>query len=79
VDRQGNNKLVQLASEQYKQVYSEIYEYAVYLQTNELANSLQNESIPLQYFNSLIATLDDSLETLTKTLIHNQTFPIEEK
>lgn len=38
--KQENNKIVKLVSEDYKQIEADIYEYAVYLQSNELASNI---------------------------------------
>lgn len=48
VSVQNKNKHVQQASVVYKNIESDIYEYAVYLQANELATSETYESIPFK-------------------------------
>ncbi len=44
--KQENNKIIKLISEDYKHIESKIYEYAVYLKSNELASSLNYEPHP---------------------------------
>lgn len=46
-----------MASRDYKEIESDIYEFAVYLQANELATSMIYESIPVQNQNFVIEHL----------------------
>lgn len=57
VETQSKNQIVKLAGEHYKKVEADIYEYAVYLQANVLANSLTYESVPHMYHRNQIETL----------------------
>ena len=49
METQSKNQIVKLAGEHYKLIEADIYEYAVYLQANVLANSLAYESVPHMY------------------------------
>jgi hypothetical protein len=71
VAAQTKNKHVQQASIIYKDIESEIYEYAVYLQANELASSQTYESIPFQSQCFVINNLESSMKELNKAIAHN--------
>lgn len=44
-----NNKMIQMAGEEYKKIESDIYEYAVYLQSNQLASDISYEPQPFKH------------------------------
>lgn len=69
---QAKNKHVQLASAAYKDIESEIYEYAVYLQANELATSETYESIPFKNQCFVINNLEKSMKEVNKQIAHNE-------
>lgn len=64
-----NNKLIIMASEEYKAIEAEIYEYAAYLQCNQLASSLSYEPLSIT---CLTEDLDGQLKNVNKTLIQNE-------
>ena len=75
VEKCSKNKHVQLASEDYKIIQSELYEYAVYLQANQLATSFTYESIPLQNQLFIINGLEAEAKDVNKRLISDSAPP----
>lgn len=55
VVEQQNNKLIKEVFEEYKQIEADIYEYATYLQSNQLASDLFYEPHP---FRAIEAQID---------------------
>lgn len=60
------NRLIKMASEDYKQVESDIYEYASYLQSNQLAHDLDFEPLP---FRNLQEEVSESVKNISRILL----------
>jgi hypothetical protein len=76
VNTQDKNKIIKLISEDYKHIEGDIYEYATYLQSNQLASSLTYQHLPVVCHTY---TLDDQLAALNKVLVQNDELPLKEK
>jgi hypothetical protein len=63
------NKLIIMASEDYKAIESEIYDYAAYLQCNQLASSLSYEPLSITCITN---DLEEQLKVINRTLIQNE-------
>jgi hypothetical protein len=48
--------MIRIASQDYKEIESDIYEYAVYLQSNELASELNYEPHPFSQIEKTLAS-----------------------
>jgi hypothetical protein len=73
---QDKSQIIKLLSEDYKQIESDIYEYASYLQANQLASSLSYEHLPIichTYY------LDEEVAALSKSLIQDNQTPLLDK
>lgn len=69
VDKQTKNKHVKYASEGYKEIESTIYDYAAYLQANQLATSLTYESIPLKNQRFILENLEKELKDVNTSIL----------
>lgn len=47
VTKQDKNKILKLVSEDYKSIEGEIYDYAAFLQSNQLASDISYQHIPI--------------------------------
>jgi hypothetical protein len=73
---QRNNKIVKTIFEEYKQIEADIYEYASYLQSNQLASDLFYEPHP---FRAIEQQIDEQLKSVNVLLIQGRDQTIEEK
>lgn len=65
-----------MASEKYKEIESDIYDYASYLQCNQLASSLSYEPLQIQ---CITADIDSKLREVNKTIIQKEEISIKDK
>jgi hypothetical protein len=65
-----------MASEEYKNIECEIYEYASYLQCNQLASSLTYEPLNIT---CLTNDLEEQMKDINITLIQNETMELKDK
>ena len=75
VDNQ-RNKLVKMAADDYKEIESDIYDYAAYLQGNELASSLTFEPISIM---SITYDLESEIKNINTTLIQDKEMSMIDK
>ena len=68
--------MLRMVSEDYKRIESDIYEYAVYLQSNQMASDLNYEPAP---FKSLEENILDEMKTLNRTIIQEEGIDVELK
>jgi hypothetical protein len=61
--------MIKLIREEYKQIESDIYEYAVYLQSNQLASTIDYEPRP---FAQLEAQLMEELRTVNRKILQEE-------
>lgn len=78
VEKQTKNLHVKSANEDYKEIEAAIYDYAAYLQANQLATSLTYESIPLQNQRFILDNLEKQLKDISTSLL-SQNSSLEEK
>lgn len=67
---------MRIASQEYKEIESELYEYAVYLQANELATSLDYQSIPLMNQVFAIEKLEEELKGVNRVIIQDESIAL---
>lgn len=65
-----------MASQEYKNIESDIYEYASYLQCNQLASSLEYQ--PLNIL-CITENLEDQIKTMNRMLIQNEEMSLKDK
>ena len=78
MEKQTKNKHVKNASEDYKEIEAAIYDYAAYLQANQLATSLTYESIPLQNQRFVLDGLEKELKDVNSSILSKDS-TLEEK
>jgi hypothetical protein len=76
VSQQETNKILKMVSKDYKQIEADIYEYAVYLQSNELATSYTYQPHP---FEEIERELMEEMKSINKTIIQQETLTLNEK
>lgn len=64
-----------MISADYKRIEEDIYEYAVYLQANQLATSLDFEPLPFQAIQQMV---EEELEELQRVLLQEDV-PLRER
>lgn len=69
VSNQSTQQMIKLIREEYKQIESDIYEYAVYLQSNQLASTIDYEPRP---FAQLEAQLMEELRTVNRKILQEE-------
>lgn len=65
-----------MVSEDYKRIESDIYEYAVYLQSNQLASDLNYEPAP---FKSIEENIMEEMKSINRTIIQEEGIDLEIK
>jgi hypothetical protein len=68
--------MLKIVSEDYKSIESDIYEYAVYLQSNQLASDLNYEPAP---FKVIEESIMEDMRNINKSIIQNDSIEIEIK
>lgn len=68
--------IVKMMGEDYKAIEAEIYDWAVYCQSNQLAHDLSYEPRPFRAMEELI---DREMRSVNKSLIQNDELTFEQK
>jgi hypothetical protein len=76
VTEQQNNKIIKEILGEYKQIEADIYEYAAYLQSNQLASDLFYEPHP---FRAVEAQIEEELKQVNVAIMQGRDRTVEEK
>lgn len=73
ITKQGKNKIIKLVSEDYKNIEGEIYDYAAFLQSNQLASDINYQHIPIVCHTF---GLEEEIASINKVLVQNDEVPL---